>query len=211
MNMNTGRWFKAMLLAVLVVSILFPLLFYFKYFHHGISDRADSWSAFAAFWGTFISLGNAAFLIFLTYIFQSQERQRNKISDRPVIGLSWNGWRYDMINVGKGSALNIITYTASATDMKAGKFTNQFHCYSFQPNGVFKDTWLSGVVILIQYNDIFNATYYSMMQGNQLYVFDERGEFLVKSVQDNSDEVLTNFKRYLKFDRIEPSMPSVSR
>lgn len=169
---------------------------------------------FGDFWGVFVSLGNAIVLIFLTYVFQEyQSRQqaendkRDQILDRPVIALKWVGKHYDIVNVGKGAALNIRAFTANKDDLANDRFTSKYYCYSLQKEGVFSAPWLSGMMILIEYTDIFNSLYYTMMEGNNLYVFDERYEALLRSTQTDLGIVTNNFKKYIKFDRTGILMP----
>lgn len=192
-----------------IVAIIIPFIIYFTSFKGGPSNSSQEWANFSTFWVSFISLANTIAILYLTYYFQKYESDRNSILERPIISISQKEDRtsYKISNVGKGSALNIKAYCSIKADYDNNFFTEKRICYSLTSNESFDRSWLNGHLIIIEYTDIFNNKFYSMMENDTLHVFDHNYNLLVESTQSRTINIAAKFKEYMKWDISHPTWP----
>jgi hypothetical protein len=207
--MNNKQTVRFIILLIIVVSIAIPLIFYFISFHGRLSNQAADWGYFSTFWIAFITLANTIAIITLTYYFQSAEATRATILDRPVVSISRNsgGTGYILSNIGKGAALNILCYCSSSPDFEQNKFTQKRICYSLKNGDSFAKDWLNGSLIIVEYTDIFNLTYFSMMQNDRFYIFNKNHEPLFQSNEKEIRKYTQFFKQYMQWDTSKPTWP----
>jgi len=200
---------RLIILLILIVSIAVPFTFYFVSFHGSLSHQVADWGYFSTFWIAFITLANTVAIVTLTYYFQSAESTRATILDRPIISISRNhaGTGYVLANIGKGAALNILCYCSSSNDFEQKKFTQKRICYSLKNGDSFEKDWLNGSLIIVEYSDIFNQIYFSMMQRDRFYIFNKNHEPLLRSNEKEIRKYTQFFKQYIQWDTSGPTWP----
>ena len=196
----------AIIAITFVIAIIIPFSLYFSFFNGKLSSKTIEWSNFATFWSAFISIGNIAAVIYLARYFQKYELERNIIIERPIISIHLKQNSYEIANVGKGAALNIIIYCAGGSDYSINKFTEKRTCYSLKVHDAFTKEWLNGELIIVEYNDIFNEKYYSMMRNDVLNIFDKDYKSLLESDNLNKN-VTADFRKYMTWDKSNPTWP----
>jgi len=173
-----------------------------------LSFDSKEWSNFGGFWAPFVAISNTLAIIVITAYIQKMEWARNAIMERPFIAIQRTKAAdgYQLVNVGRGSALNMIALVASSDSFAAQAFNQNRICYSMRSGEDFTKSWLNGALIIVAYDDIFSNRYYSMMQSDRLHFFDDRYRALSKGVTDAATK--ENFKMYMeKFKRPEKTWP----
>jgi hypothetical protein len=198
------------IIAVLFIFIgcLLPLGLYWSTFSGKLSHESKEWSNFGGYWAPFIAISNTLAIIFITAYFQKMEWAKNVILERPFIAIqrTKNADGYQLVNVGRGPAIQIITLVASSESFSRQAFNQNHICYSLRSGEDFSKPWLNGALIIVSYDDIFSNRYYSMMQRDRLHLFDDRYRALSKGVTDSATK--ENLKMYMeKFKRPERTWP----
>jgi hypothetical protein len=195
--------------ALAVIALLLPLGIYFYHFHGRYSTHSTDWANFSTFGLAFIGISNAFAIIALTWYFQKHQRTRDEVLQRPIITIQQNadGNRYVLKNIGNGVALNVYTYISNKDDYSHAKFTENRITYSLGRNDDFTRSWLNGELIIIEYMDIFNNRYYSLMKCDRLYLF--AGDFSVIFNPDNEQGMPDKIKAYMTWEMPVRTWPKI--
>jgi hypothetical protein len=192
----------------IVFGCLLPLGLYFSKFSDHLSGNDQHWSNFGGFWAPFVAISNSLAIIIITISFQRAESERNATLERPYLAImrtkSADG--YQLVNIGKGAALSVNTLAASQDSVEKKAFLQNRICYSLRSGDDFTRPWLNGSVIIAEYTDIFNKKYYSLMQNDQLHLFD--GNYKALSTATTTSDVTASFQSYMKaFNRPDRTWP----
>src|SRR6266700_817573 len=179
-----------------------PMALYFLKFHtFKLSSNPSDWANLGSYFAAFVGLANVYVFTYLTISLynyndrrQIEELTRQNILDRPIIVFTMyhdDGY-YDMKNIGKGSALNlIIKYGIEGNSWKDSRIA-----YSLKDGDELslKFTWRTNA-ILCEYDDIFSNKFISIIEDDKMSVFQYEK---LKELTDNK------FYDYLNFQSPNP-------
>lgn len=161
--------------------IIIPLVVYFfKFSGATISNKPSDWGEFATYFTAFVSLANLVMFIYFTRLVYEYSLTRDELLndlERPVISFSklTHHDRYDIENVGKGTAINIDV--KSHLDERKSSWGQKRVTYSFQSGQSKTMNWTTGCnALCATYQDIFGKEYVSYFEDDKLIFIDLSNE-----------------------------------
>lgn len=149
--MDCRNNFLQILLIIIVLIIVFWTAPYFWIFNGSLSDKNSDWGNFGDYINALTGIMNLAVLSILTYMIHKE----TKTMERPVLTFYYDeaARHYYCINVGKGSALNVII----VNKLKEGDdyFQKAVNCFSLPPSEKILINWLKGTAeFIVLYEDV---------------------------------------------------------
>lgn len=185
---NQNKKHKVFFLSFGIGVLIIILAIYFYSFTFGFSISKDQaiWGQFGDFMNVFVAIANLFVVSFLTYYLNKIEEKReeeNKILEkskvRPILIFRDIGMKWECVNVGEGTAMNIMIAYKTNTD----SWENPVKIYSLIPKEKFEIDWKKYNVSkwVATYYDIHNTVFTSICEKddtiyeidkNELYEFE---------------------------------------
>lgn len=186
---------------IIVISLVVFIIFFGE---HGYSKESADWANFSTYISPFIMLANLvvfSYFTFKLYIYQKRRDEQQDMLEKPILSFNRLGNRYNIVNVGKGSALNIVLKTNY--DSISEKWYDSHLLYSLCSiySKDLPNTYNTSSMCAIYY-DIFGNEYVSYFEKDFLNYIDN-------TLNPHHSPFLQDLIKKCKFDSLTPARPLV--